>query len=264
MRVATFNLLHGRSLHDGRVEPERLHEAVCGLDADVLGMQEVDRDQPRSGRLDIAAIAADALGAVDHRFAPTVVGTPGEGFTPATGRDASAPDPCLDGQPRYGVALASRWPVSRWLLLRLPAAPARSPVLVDGRVVLLVDEPRVLLAAVIDAPFGRYTVATTHLSFAPGWNVRQLRRVVRALAQLPAPRILLGDLNVPASVARVVSGWRVAARHPTYPAPDPRIQLDHVLIDPSSPVTVTASASPATAISDHRPLIVRLRCGTNT
>ena len=37
------------------------------------------------------------------------------------------------------------------------------------------DEPRVLLAAVVDAPFGRLTIATTHLSFVPGWNVWQLR-----------------------------------------------------------------------------------------
>ncbi|MEV6815065.1 endonuclease/exonuclease/phosphatase family protein, partial [Micromonospora sp. NPDC051296] len=52
MRLATFNLLHGRSLTDGLVDPARLAAAVSDLDADVLALQEVDRDQSRSGNLD--------------------------------------------------------------------------------------------------------------------------------------------------------------------------------------------------------------------
>src|SRR3712207_8109421 len=49
-----------------------------------------------------------------------------------------------DGEPQYGVAIVSRFPVRRWLIHRLPAAPTRSPVPVGGRVLLLPDEPRVL------------------------------------------------------------------------------------------------------------------------
>ncbi|MGK5523302.1 endonuclease/exonuclease/phosphatase family protein, partial [Micromonospora sp. URMC 107] len=55
MRLATFNLLHGRSLADGLVDPDRLTAAVTALDADVLALQEVDRDQSRSGKLDLTA-----------------------------------------------------------------------------------------------------------------------------------------------------------------------------------------------------------------
>ncbi|GAB3840541.1 hypothetical protein GCM10029963_09330 [Micromonospora andamanensis] len=83
MRLATFNLLHGRSLTDGLVDPARLTAAVATLDADVLALQEVDRDQSRSGNLDLTAIAAQALGAPAHRFAAAVVGTPGEAFRPS-------------------------------------------------------------------------------------------------------------------------------------------------------------------------------------
>ena len=253
MRLATFNILHGRSLHDGLVEPDRLHEAVRTLDVDVIGLQEVDRNQPRSGGHDLAAVAAEAIGAVAHRFVPAVVGTPGEEFRAA--RD----DEEVDGLPQYGVALASRWPVERWLVHRLPPAPTRAPVPVGpGRIMLLPDEPRVLLAAVVVTPRGRYTVATTHLSFVPGWNFRQLRRVVRALRALPGPRILLGDLNLPARVVAFGSGWRVAARRATFPAPDPRIQLDHVLLDPTVGRRVVSADTPSVGVSDHRPLVVRL------
>jgi endonuclease/exonuclease/phosphatase family metal-dependent hydrolase len=257
VRLATFNLLHGRSLHDGAVHADRVTAAVAAIDADVLGLQEVDRGQPRSGLLDLTGLAADALGAGEHRFVAAVTGTPGQTWTPW-----QASDP--DTRPSYGIALISRWPVLRWQIARLPAAPVRSPVYVPGRgggLLLLKDEPRVLLAAVVDAPHGPLTVATTHLSFVPGWNVRQLRGAVRALRALPGPRVLLGDLNLPAALARAATGWRCLARAATYPSPAPRAQLDHILADPrgGGPLgPVVQVSTPQVPVSDHRPLIVHL------
>nr|MDT0657667.1 endonuclease/exonuclease/phosphatase family protein [Micromonospora sp. DSM 115978] len=258
MRLATFNLLHGRSPHDGLVDQDRLAAAVTALDADVLALQEVDRDQTRSGHLDQTAVAARALGAPAHRFAAAIVGTPGERFRPLTHDDDGHGEPC------YGVGLVSRYPVRSWQVTRLPCTPVRSPVYVagpGGGLTLLHDEPRVVLAAILDTPHGPLTVAATHLSFVPGWNLRQLRQVVRALRALPPPRILLGDLNMPAGVARLVSGWRVLGRRPTYPAQAPRVQLDHVLADPrggGALPPVTAVRAPEATISDHRALVVDL------
>jgi endonuclease/exonuclease/phosphatase family metal-dependent hydrolase len=257
VRLATFNLLHGRSLSDGKVHAERVAAAVTDLDADILGLQEVDRAQPRSGLLDLTAIAAEAMGAPAHRFAAAVVGTPGEIWQPWRS-DAD------NAHPLYGVALVSRWPVLRWQITQLPAAPVRSPVWIPGPgggLMMLKDEPRVLIAAVIDAPTGPMTVANTHLSFVPGWNVRQLRAAVRALRALPAPRILLGDLNMPSGPVRAFSGWRSLARKPTYPSPSPRAQLDHILADPRGAGLlgpVLQVRTPAVGISDHRPLVVHL------
>ncbi|MFC4068509.1 endonuclease/exonuclease/phosphatase family protein [Actinoplanes subglobosus] len=255
MRLATFNLLHGRSLSDGTVHADRVHAAVADLDADVLGLQEVDRAQPRSGLLDLTAVAADALGASTHRFAAAVVGTPGQAWEPwHSGADI--------GHPQYGIALVSRFPVVRWQVTSLPAAPVRSPVYVpDGGLLLLRDEPRVLLAAVLDTPGGPLTVATTHLSFVPGWNVRQLRAAVRALRGLPGPRVLLGDLNMPGGPVRAFTGWRPLARAATFPSPAPKTQLDHVLADPRGVAAlgrVVQVRTPHVAVSDHRPLVVRL------
>jgi endonuclease/exonuclease/phosphatase family metal-dependent hydrolase len=144
VRLATFNLLHGRSLADGLVDPDRLTGAVTALDADILALQEVDRDQSRSGNLDLTAIAAGALDAPEHRFAAAVVGTPGERFRPLTHDDDGHGEPC------YGVGLISRYPVRSWQVTRLRPAPVRSPVYVPGPgggLILLRDEPRVVLAA---------------------------------------------------------------------------------------------------------------------
>ncbi|MFF5231015.1 endonuclease/exonuclease/phosphatase family protein [Dactylosporangium sp. NPDC000521] len=256
MRLGTFNLMHGRSLADGQVDAARIHATVAALDADVLGLQEVDRGQLRSGHADLATIAADALGARHVIFVPAVVGTPGEGFRAATDGDQDGTDP------HYGVALVSRYPVVEWRVTRLPAAPLRAPLLAGSQLLLLDDEPRVLIAAVLETPAGRVTVATTHLSFVPGWNVRQLQLVRRALRPLPAPRVLLGDLNLPGGLPRLFSGWYRLASLPTYPAPTPRVQFDHVLADRRGIERlprVLETAAPAVPISDHRPLIVTLR-----
>ncbi|HEU4422593.1 MAG TPA: endonuclease/exonuclease/phosphatase family protein [Pilimelia sp.] len=258
MRLATFNVMHGRSLHDGRVDAARFTEAIAGLDADVLALQEVDRGQSRSGHLDLTALAAQALGAPAYRFAAALVGTPGERFRALVGDD--------DGgrEPAFGVGLVTRWPVRSWHVTRLTGAPVRSPILAGGpggRLMLLRDEPRVVLAAVIEGPAGPFTAATTHLSFVPGWNVGQLRRTVRALRLLPGPRVLLGDLNMPGRLAALVSGWLPLARCATYPAPWPQLQLDHLLLDRRGgaawPPVVAASAPPL-PLSDHRPLVVQV------
>ncbi|PZS32005.1 MAG: endonuclease [Pseudonocardiales bacterium] len=262
MRVVTFNVLHGRSLSDGEVDADRYQAEIAGLDADVLGLQEVDRAQPRSGRSDLAALAARAVGgkaagdAAAYRFVPAVMGTPGEAWTAATEGDAERVD-----EPSYGVALVTRLPVRSWHTVLLRGAPMRSPILVPGsgkaRMLLVRDEPRALVAAVVEGPAGPMTVATTHLSFVPGWNVWQLRRVCRELRRLPAPRILLGDLNIPGGLAGTISGWQLLARAATYPGPEPQLQLDHVLGDGRLPDVAGARAR-AMAISDHRALIVDL------
>src|SRR4030095_10977098 len=136
------NLRAGRPLSDGQVHAERVAAAVADLDADVLGLQEVDRAQPRSGLLDLTGIAAEALGAPVHRFAAAVVGTPGERWQPWRSDDDNT-------HPLYGIALISRCPVLRWQITQLPAAPVRSPVYIpNAGMMLLKDEPRVLIAAV--------------------------------------------------------------------------------------------------------------------
>ena len=55
MRLATFNILNGRTASDDQVELGVFRDAVASLDADVLALQEVDRNQPRSGRTDLTA-----------------------------------------------------------------------------------------------------------------------------------------------------------------------------------------------------------------
>lgn len=252
MRLATFNLLNGTSVSERSVSTDRLREAVQALRADVVGLQEVDRGQPRSHGADQTAAVAEAMGARHFRFVPALIGAPGGHWRAAAEGDGAT-------DPAYGIGLVSRWPVRSWQVVRLPAAPVRSPIVLPGtrQLMWLQDEPRVGLAAVVEAPAGAVTVATTHLSFVPGWNGRQLRTLTRALARLPGPHVLLGDLNMPPPFPRALTGWRPLARARTYPAWEPRIQLDHVLASGPLP-PVTAVEAPQLVVSDHRALLVEL------
>ena len=160
MRVATFNLLSGRSPGDA-FDEDRFTAAVRSLDADLLALQEVDREQERSGGADLTALAAAATGAVAWHFEPTLVGPP-DRWVPAS---AGATGPA------YGIAFVSRHPVTSWDVVRLRRFSG--------------DEPRLAIVAAVETPAGRWTVVSTHLSWVrPSGHLQllALRRVVRRCA----------------------------------------------------------------------------------
>lgn len=252
MRIATFNILHGRSPADGRVDVDRFASAIRDLDADVLALQEVDRDQPRSGRADFTAVAASAMGAMAHRFVAALTGTPGATWMAATGAEQP-------GTATYGVALLARYPVSSWQVTRLPPIRFPFPVWLPGprKVLVVREEPRVALTAMVDSPAGRVAVTNTHLSFVPGWNAVQLRRLCRDLSAFPGPLLLVGDLNMHGSWPSRVTGYHALGNALTFPAHAPRRQLDHVLLR-GSMAPPSRAAARALPLSDHRALIVDL------
>jgi endonuclease/exonuclease/phosphatase family metal-dependent hydrolase len=250
MRMATFNILHGRSLDDDRVDVDRLADCVRRLDADVLALQEVDCDQPRSAMADLTAVAAEAMGAVSHRFVPAISGTPGATWMAATGDERP-------GTAAYGIALLSRFPAATWHVLRLPRIPFRFPMYLPGprRMLMLDEEPRAAVVARLDTDLGPLTVVNTHLSFVPGWNRVQLRRLVRDLRGCTGSLVLMGDLNIRPPTPQRWTGLRPLATAPTFPIDQPDRQLDHILTDDAGLVAV-ACATPALSMSDHRPLVV--------
>jgi endonuclease/exonuclease/phosphatase family metal-dependent hydrolase len=251
MRVATFNILNGRTPSDHQVDIDVFQEAIASLDVDVLALQEVDRSQPRSGGVDLTALAAEAMGAVDQRFVAALTGSPGATWIAANGREH--PDTSA-----YGIALLSRHPVTAWEVIRLPTLRTRVPMWFrDSRLPLMVrDEPRVAMAAVIDTPNGVLTVANTHLSFVPWWGGRQLRTLASALDDLERPVVLMGDLNMGPGRAAALTGMRSLVTTPTFPVEAPREQLDHVLSDHNW--ELVKGEARQLPISDHRALIVDL------
>jgi len=306
VRLATYNLLHGTTVLGGMAEPARdasgkvvgpplvaddlpLRAAVAQLDADVIGLQEVDVDQPRSGGAHQVRSVAEAIGAQHWHFAASVSGTPGDAhWDPADVRHDDSSHPHLrwlpahekvgpvgppvesgdtsdeDHGPLYGVGLVSRLPVLEWRSTRFAPAPWSLPLMIPAeprpQFIRVPDEPRAAIAAVIEGTHGPFTVATVHLSFVPGYNIRQLRQLTRWLVGLPRPLVLLGDFNLPGRLPARVTGWERLLRERTYPVMRPRVQLDHVLADGLSPQQL-ATAVPEVhllPVSDHAAVTVDL------
>lgn len=302
VRLATYNLLHGVPVLGGTPAPDLddagrptgltvaddrpLRDAVRLLDADVIGLQEVDVDQPRSGGVHQVRSVAEAIGAEQWYFAPSVAGTPGlPGWVEADetherASNAHLPDPDLRRRasdldpgphgtvisigPLYGVGLVSRLPVLEWRSTRFDPAPWSLPLMIPAeprpQFIRVADEPRAAVAAVVEGARGPFTVVTAHLSFVPGYNVRQLRALRRWLAGLPRPLVLLGDFNLPGRMPARITGWTPLARAKTYPVMKPRVQLDHILGDglTSSQIgSATAQVHPL-PVSDHAAVTIDL------
>ena len=247
LKVATWNIFGGRTWDGTRVDLELTEAVLRRLDADLVAVQEVDREQPRSHGADQARLLAQALG-MDWRYAPALLGTPGN----PDGWRSAAPGDADPGGTAYGIALLSRLPLEEVETVLLPRS---------GR-----DEPRVALVARLAEGGRQLTVAGTHLSLVPGPNVTQLRALQRHLDERGGPRLLLGDLNLWWPLVRLASlpGWRPLVRGGTFRnrppgSSAPLVQLDHVLaagaVATLRPRHTRIVSGPA---SDHRAVVVEL------
>ena len=237
LRVATWNIAGARREGTGEVDLDGVVTGVQALGADLLAVQEVDRELARSGRADQPAVIAEALGAGWFwSYAPALVG---DDFRPLDGSDP--------GGPAYGNLLVSRLPLAAVEHLRFPPAGG--------------GEQRTALLGTIQVGSRSLTVAGTHLSNKQGHSVCQLRELQAAAAARAAPRLLLGDLNMPSTVLLLASrrGWPETGRGRTFPNSSPTQQLDHVLRnDPAGVVRPRGARVTAAPVSDHRALVVEL------
>jgi endonuclease/exonuclease/phosphatase family metal-dependent hydrolase len=237
LRVATWNIAGARREQTNQVDLDAVVAGVRAIAADLLSVQEVDRHLARSGRTDQPAVIAQAMGADWFwSYAPALVG---DDFRPLSG-----PDP---GGPGYGNLLISRLPLVGVEHLRFPPAGG--------------GEQRTALLGTIQVGSRPVTVAAGHLSNKQGHNVGQLRKLQALAAARAAPRLLVGDLNLPSTVLVVASrrGWPETGRGRTWPNSAPTQQLDHILRnDPAGAVQPRGARVAAAPVSDHRALVVEL------
>ncbi len=242
-RILTYNV-HGCVGLDTVHDPERVARVIARHDPDVVCLQELDIERPRTAGIDQAAEIAERLGMGVHFVATHVAASE-----------------------RSGNAVLTRHPSS---VLGAGPLPALRPF--AGREA---RAPRGALAVQIDLD-GRWVhVVATHLGLQPFERRRQVRALVGEewLGALdPAvPTVLCGDLNGFAwwpelrplrrrfgDAQRVLDGHRPRA---TFAGRWPLWRIDHVFVDRRIEVTrVVVPGDPASRVaSDHRPLVVDLR-----
>jgi endonuclease/exonuclease/phosphatase family metal-dependent hydrolase len=279
MRITSWNILHGMAIPPAAKgqQPTSLADAgqkiAAELAPDLIGIQECDYLLKRTENAHQIADIATSIGAPYFAFAPCIIGTPGETWRKLNVSDRkiiansdSSPSPSLSHEGGYGIGIASKIEVKQWHRLDLGNSPVGAPLLIPGdesgpgkmRPIYIRDEPRVALAATLA---NGYTVINTHLSFVPGFNLRQLRKLKRWAAELERTTgtiaIIMGDLNLPKNLPVVASQWNSLATQATYPSWGAKIQFDYIL----SKASLTSQHLPTllTGVSDHLPLSVEIK-----
>ena len=247
LRVTSWNLLNGRSLVDGNATRQTLESALYRFleefTPDILAIQEVDDLQPRSEGIHQTKVIAGLMGSEHWHYQPTLFGTPGGEWSTSAHEES----------PTYGIALISRIEVRRFHIKELGTAPFGAPLAFPTekgmRIRYVPDEPRVVVAAeLVDGTI----VASTHLSFVPGFNIKQLRAADRWLRTLGERVILMGDFNLPWGLAEKVSSLRSLTATKSYPSWSPKVQFDYILA--SAGIEGREIIHGQAMISDHRPI----------
>lgn len=266
---------------EGVIHNERLAERAAQLDVDLLAIQEVDFFQPRSQLVDQCAVIAAATGATHISRAFAIVGTPGEQWKKYEEREeslkaggAGVADSDYTSARYYGNGIISRIPIVEEFRLELGRSKIGAPLAIPQtppdqsrpkiKLIYIHDEPRVAHAVHLA---NGITVINTHLSFVPGMNIYQLKKIRKWADSLPGEKILVGDLNLPGTLPERILKWRSAASQFTYPSWGARVQFDHILLSPSAQRRIESSEridfiAAKSMVSDHLPVGVALSTGT--
>jgi endonuclease/exonuclease/phosphatase family metal-dependent hydrolase len=246
------------------------------LHSDIYGFQEVDHFLPRSHSRPQMRDIAETLGARDWAMAPSVIGTPGEKWRPLR---KDEPEIITNKSSHlelmhesYGIGIVSKVPVISWHRLNLGNSPIGMPLVVPGdetgkgrpRFIYVRDEPRVAIAAVLE---NGWVIINTHLSFVPGFNLAQLRKIKRWARKLGEENkcrvVIMGDLNLPKNLPVIASDWISLVQQNTYPSWGAKIQFDYILAQglregKYHPIDTSTLAISHLGISDHLPLAVEI------
>jgi endonuclease/exonuclease/phosphatase family metal-dependent hydrolase len=222
LRAATYNI-HRAVGRDRRKDPARTLSVLLEIEADVLGLQEVEWQHD------------DASGESQFEFLTHLP------------RFTAIPGPNIrDHRGHYGNVLLSRYPVHDVRRIDLGEA---------GR------EPRAAIDADLDVDGCPLRVIVTHLGLRIAERRRQAAKLRDTIVNGPTrPTLLLGDLNdwLPASptLRPLLSVCANTPSPRTYPAHAPLLSLDRILVygEAAAPDVRRHGTALARAASDHLPV----------
>lgn len=244
VRVMTYNIHHGEAV-DGQLDLQGIADVIRQHDADIVGLQEVDRHwSARSAFADQVEELASRLDMYAF-FGPIYDLSPEEA-----------------GRPRrqYGLAILSRFPITAERNFELTRLPSTGE---NPRRVLLPGFPMVTLN-VNGTPLH---VFNTHLDYRSDSALRhvQVAEMLELIAQTEGPKVLMGDFNALPDAAEMrplkevfVDAWDVRGQGAgyTFPTDVPIKRIDDIFVTPG--IEVDSVSVLETTASDHRPVIADL------
>jgi endonuclease/exonuclease/phosphatase family metal-dependent hydrolase len=263
MKVTSWNLLHGMSIPPKSGDDfTGLAAAAAELQTEVLAIQEVDHNLARTNYANQCANIALAMGASDWAFAPGIIGSPEGKWRSADAKIISnqASDAEVESG-SYGIGIISKIKVLKWHRLDLGRSIIGAPLLIPNtetgkaKAIYIKDEPRVALAAQLE---NGWTVINTHLSFVPGMNLIQLRKLKNWADTFGDKVLLMGDFNLPNAIPAIGSKWQSLYAQNTYPSWKPKIQFDYILSKGVALKDVIQAPTTSSGISDHLPLTIEV------
>jgi len=229
IRIVSYNIRRGLGMDDS-TNIYRTAESLKTLNADIIGLQEVDMGVKRSGNVNQAAILGKQLGMY------------------------ASFGPFMDYQGgRYGMAILSRYPMRNVKKVILPIG----------------NEPRVALVAELILPNdSTILVVNVHFDWVSDDHFRydQAQTLAEYLINKNTPYILLGDFN-DEPTSRTLSLFRKIAReikkpsknHNTFPSTKPIKEIDYIFVHPDSRWSNTTCQVILDQItSDHCPILTEI------
>lgn len=234
MRVATYNIRHGRGM-DGQIDLPRIMAVLREINADVVALQEVDVGVRRSDGANQPVLIGARLG-YHAAFGPNLKYQGGQ----------------------YGNAVLSRHPIRRFKNHSLPSGSSWS-------------EPRGCLEAelTIAGRRGPLRFYSVHLGLKSSYRANQISSLRAVLAGCSGAFVLGGDLNATSgepALRMLLKTYRDAfatagsGRGGTFTRLGLPIRIDYLVVSSSIKVRrARVLRTPLTAVaSDHLPVLVEI------
>lgn len=222
LRILTYNIHHGVG-NDNILNLPRIAEVINSLNPDIVALQEVDINVPRSGNVDQASKLAEWTG-MNVIFGKAIDLTGGE----------------------YGMALLSRYAIAYSEVTLLP--------IIDG------DEQRIVLTVKIEPEngFPEFTFSGTHLEWIPkSMQAAQVNKIIE-LYGTASPYILAGDLNATPetdTIKTFTSKWIDATAGITDWTHEDDGKIDYIMYGNKNQWRIVSSqVIKEDVASDHRPV----------
>lgn len=232
-RVISYNIHHGEGA-DSRIDLERIAAVITQAQADIVGLQEVDKGVRRTQRRDSPAELA-ALTGLTCVFSNNFHFQGGE----------------------YGNAVLTRFPIVKWTNTHLE--------------MLRTNEQRGVMQVLLNVGDRELLFMTTHIDYRRDdaerlHNVAEFKQLIGKYGRLPI--VFCGDFNdqpdsrtCRAMREQFDDAWAEVGKGDgfTITSERPSKRIDYIWILRGSPLTPLKAWVPSSYASDHLPVVAELR-----